>query len=782
MLDGCWEARFVLQWLAAVHFPNRRLSLEDEDIEELTNRHKTIMWSVQTSFSDARFYIYNIYSNSHWNLQTKQTHKTILITTIDTIPILIIIIIMRASDTDSFKPDEKLSMGAIQTQHAPEARRCDGRKSHGESENHGIGHHAATNVHDNGNDYDDDDYHMVMMMDHNIDQLIEEANRHEQERQSEDEVFQDTGYDYSSNGDDADGITYQHCGTGGSGIGGEEGEVDNDHLSGVFVPEQDVEDTWEQDDILSLSIEHAVNHVMEYPPLDDQFHIPRDMFLRCCTALKIFTLRQFLYHFGFEETKVFVRMLQERLQHLRLSNEDLEIQTRRLAHELSTLVLRRPVLTISEIDELFHEQKQMVLSIGCPTLDSELLRGGLRTQMITEIFGESSSGKTQIITQLLIQCCLPIEMGGLNGSAMLMFTEGSFAMNRLRQMITEKLKYWKSDSHSMQLLKHYGLHDETSFLDHIFIRDIKTLTEFEMVMAKGVPETIDMCNKTQRNENDSGMVDGSRPIRLIVIDSIASLFRGEFENTTHAMVERSSKFVLISEQLKHLSTKHNICIVVTNQATDKFQDDNSVSRSGRTTRNSSAGISSSIHSGAMDLTEDVVKRISSKLKEKHRSGEDTDDYDGSRFGESGNTRSHGVFDVRTQSVKLPSLGLAWSNCINMRIMVRKGQHKIRVHHADRLESPLDVRDDEEEESGEEYGGSTRRRHWHGHTGLAKRKRLNSGLQESKQFPEELIHRQMHVIFSPYAKTHCCAYVVDTWGVRGALYNPDIQSWSTAISE
>ena len=54
------------------------------------------------------------------------------------------------------------------------------------------------------------------------------------------------------------------------------------------------------------------------------------------------------------------------------------------------------------------------LTLGCQILDG-FLRGGILTQGITEVTGESSSGKTQICLQLCLTVQLPKDKGGLEG-------------------------------------------------------------------------------------------------------------------------------------------------------------------------------------------------------------------------------------------------------------------------------------------------------------------------------------------------------------------------------
>lgn len=58
------------------------------------------------------------------------------------------------------------------------------------------------------------------------------------------------------------------------------------------------------------------------------------------------------------------------------------------------------------------------------------------------------------------------------------------------------------------------------------------------------------------------------PVKLIVIDSIAALFRSEFDNNPADMKRRSSFFFKISGRLRALAEKFGLAVVVTNQVVD----------------------------------------------------------------------------------------------------------------------------------------------------------------------------------------------------------------------
>lgn len=73
------------------------------------------------------------------------------------------------------------------------------------------------------------------------------------------------------------------------------------------------------------------------------------------------------------------------------------------------------------------------LRSGCDSIDA-LLRGGFRSGILTEICGEASAGKTQLCLQLLLQSTLPVQLGGLGGTACYICTEGIGSIKRLHEL------------------------------------------------------------------------------------------------------------------------------------------------------------------------------------------------------------------------------------------------------------------------------------------------------------------------------------------------------------
>jgi RecA/RadA recombinase len=91
------------------------------------------------------------------------------------------------------------------------------------------------------------------------------------------------------------------------------------------------------------------------------------------------------------------------------------------------IVPREPLLPLSR-------SVNSKLTTLCPRLDA-WLRGGVPTRSVTEIAGEAGSAKTQLALQLLIAAQLPRAMGGLDGAAVYVHTEGRAPLSRLKQLV-----------------------------------------------------------------------------------------------------------------------------------------------------------------------------------------------------------------------------------------------------------------------------------------------------------------------------------------------------------
>ncbi|CAL9243962.1 unnamed protein product [Arabidopsis halleri] len=244
------------------------------------------------------------------------------------------------------------------------------------------------------------------------------------------------------------------------------------------------------------------------------------------------------------------------------------------------------------------------LSTGCEILDG-CLRGGISCDSVTEIVAESGCGKTQLCLQLSLCAQLPISLGGLNGSSLYLHSEFPFPFRRLHQL---------SHSFHQSNPSIYANHSDNP-CDHVFVQNVHSVDHLFDIMPR-----ID------------GFVGNSKnrfPLKLIVLDSVAALFRSEFDNTPSDLKKRSSLFFKISGKLKQLANKFDLAVVITNQVTDFVE--------------SSDGLSG-LRIGNLRYLYSSGRRV------------------------------------------VPALGLAWANCVNSRFFISRSDDIIGKDRGEKDES------------------------------------------------------------------------------------------------
>merc|ERR1719491_754986 len=180
-----------------------------------------------------------------------------------------------------------------------------------------------------------------------------------------------------------------------------------------------------------------------------------------------------------------------------------------------------------------QEEKEPPLTIGDPILD-QLLNGGLR-QGIIEISGEAGSGKSSLGMQLLFQCCLRCEDGGLNAKAIYLSTEGPVNQGRFDQL------------HSAYRQRF----PDIDFGERIMLKDVKAEIEQKKSLFQLLPVEV------QRNN-----------VKLVVLDSISTFYRPQTD-----YISRAKEMNATCQHLRRLSLDSAMKVVLINQVTDVFGDD-----------------------------------------------------------------------------------------------------------------------------------------------------------------------------------------------------------------
>ncbi|XP_028074500.1 DNA repair protein XRCC3 homolog [Camellia sinensis] len=203
--------------------------------------------------------------------------------------------------------------------------------------------------------------------------------------------------------------------------------------------------------------------------------------------------------------------------------------------------LMRPENLLKQQEEALTTQK---CSVGCPVLD-RFLRGGIPCNSITELVSESGCGKTQFSLQLLLSAQLPLSLGGLSSSSLYLHSEFPFPLRRLQQL-----------SHSFRS-SHPTLFSSHDPCDRIFLHPLHSAHQL-----------LDLLHNKIESLLSNPPPNTHLPIKLIVIDSIAALFRSEFDNNPSDLKRRSSLFFNISTKLKSYANRFGLAVVVTNQVVD----------------------------------------------------------------------------------------------------------------------------------------------------------------------------------------------------------------------
>jgi len=176
-----------------------------------------------------------------------------------------------------------------------------------------------------------------------------------------------------------------------------------------------------------------------------------------------------------------------------------------------------------------YERRQNLqrLSFASSNLD-KLLGGGLETQAITEFVGEFGSGKSQICMKLSVMAQQPVNEGGLEGKVLFVDTEGTFAAQRVHQMAT-----------AMKI-------EPETILDGIIYSRVYN-SDHQIL-------TVDHAFKICQEEK----------IKLVVVDSILSHFRGEYIGR-ESLSERQQRLNSHLHKLLRIAQALNLAVVITNQ-------------------------------------------------------------------------------------------------------------------------------------------------------------------------------------------------------------------------
>ncbi|KAJ3239199.1 DNA repair protein xrcc3 [Chytriomyces hyalinus] len=279
------------------------------------------------------------------------------------------------------------------------------------------------------------------------------------------------------------------------------------------------------------------------------------------------------------------------------------------------------------------------LSTGCCSIDT-LLGGGIQSGLLTEVYGESGAGKTQLALQLCVTCQWPQEKGGLGGGAAYILSEALFPSTRYHQLASTL--HWDHSQTSPYTPEHYS--------DNVHILHVRDAETQMHAIQYHLPVLI-----------------RQHGLKLIVVDSVAATLRYGFEDekaeaeanddsnvkqSKMNSTDRSALIVHLARVLKRIASEFNCAVVCLNQVTAQI--------SGTTYGNIAQVIP--LATGSRHALEKAF------VIDQRSNGSG-----GAHF-----SNSNHWGDPPLQ----PALGLLWSSCVNTRICISKVKSHSREQHHD----------------------------------------------------------------------------------------------------
>jgi len=263
-------------------------------------------------------------------------------------------------------------------------------------------------------------------------------------------------------------------------------------------------------------------------------------------------------------------------------------------------------------------ERQRCLPLGCAVLD-EFLAGGVRVGALTEITGAAGTGKSQLCMQLALSAQLPEQLGGLDGGA-------SLASAKARSLTRDFALTERAGAGAGGATEVVYISTEKPFPSS---RWKQLLRAFLAKHAQHFGSEAELDRRVHRHSastievlwefltNHLPLLLNSRKVRLLLIDSIAAVCRFEFERSDAAA--RAKALWLHAHYLRSVADNYKLPVVVVNQVSDYF----------------GTAAESDLHHHLLATTTSTSSSSSG---------------DGS-------------------STVIPALGLAWSSCINARILL-----------------------------------------------------------------------------------------------------------------
>jgi DNA repair protein RadA len=169
------------------------------------------------------------------------------------------------------------------------------------------------------------------------------------------------------------------------------------------------------------------------------------------------------------------------------------------------------------------------ISTGSKNID-DILCGGVETKAVTEFYGASGSGKTQLCHTMCAIVPQDKSRGGVSGKSIYIDTEGTFRAERIEE-----------------IAKARGF-DPDMTLDNVILLEAQESETQERIVDKV----------------DSLLEDKTERFKLLVVDSPVTHYRSEYIGLP-MLRTRQQKIYRFMRRLVNIAQDYNIAVVVTNQ-------------------------------------------------------------------------------------------------------------------------------------------------------------------------------------------------------------------------
>jgi DNA repair protein RadA len=179
------------------------------------------------------------------------------------------------------------------------------------------------------------------------------------------------------------------------------------------------------------------------------------------------------------------------------------------------------------------------ISTGSKNLDN-ILYGGIETRAVTEFYGESTSGKSQLCHTLCSIVPQRKSHGGVIGRSIYIDTENTFRPERL-----------------VEIARARGFDSSSVLQNTILYQPVNTLQQ-EWIIEHDI--------HTILKENEDSQINEDRKFKLLIIDSPIAHYRAEYAKFGELPMRQKKLFKFMSN-LRNLSQMYRMAVVITNQIT-----------------------------------------------------------------------------------------------------------------------------------------------------------------------------------------------------------------------